>query len=118
MTYPEEPTVQRQQDMKQFWESFSRLYPCGECAKHMREYLETHPPETKDRVVYSQWLCRFHNDVTKRVHPGAISYDCDADRLVEIWKPTAFCGCDNEFIEGVDDGSDGIQNAKDRTSSP
>jgi len=104
LTFPEEPTAQRQRDMVQFWESFSRLYPCGECAKHIRQYLKEHPPAAESQRVYSEWLCRFHNSVSKRVHPeSAHIEDCDAERLLETWKPSAFCGCDNEFIEGVDE---------------
>merc|ERR1712228_849158 len=60
-----EPTEQRKKDLLQFWDSFSRLYPCGECAKHMREKLKINPPKVENNKVYSQWLCGFHNEVTR-----------------------------------------------------
>ena len=91
--------------MIQFWQSFSRLYPCGECAKHMRERIKKNPPIVDNNRAYSKWLCEFHNEVTYRVKKGASnSVDCDdIDGILAKWSPNEFCGCDNEYIEGVDD---------------
>jgi len=103
VTYPEEPTEQRKADLLQFWQSFSRLYPCGECAKHIRERIQKNPPKVENNKVYSQWLCEFHNEVSSRVRGAASSMDCnDVDAIFDKWNPSEFCGCDNEYIEGVD----------------
>ncbi len=90
--------------MLQFWDSFSRLYPCGECAKHMRVKLKNNPPNVENNKEYSKWLCAFHTDVTLSIKPKGNVMDCnDINGLFDKWKPNEFCGCDNEFIEGVDD---------------
>ena len=70
----------------------------------MREKLKINPPKVDNNKVYTQWLCEFHNEVTRSVHPDSyVDHDCnDTDKLFEIWKPDEFCGCDNEYIEGVD----------------
>ena len=112
VTYSEEPTEQRKKDLLQFWESFSRLYPCGECAKHIRSKIESNPPNVENNKVYSQWLCDFHNDVTYRIHgaDSSLLTDCnDIDAIFNKWSPNEFCGCDNQYIEGVDD-DDNIHN--------
>eukprot|EP01084_Bolivina_argentea_P231879 390935_1 len=104
VTYSEEPTEQRKKDLLQFWDSFSRLYPCGECAKHMRLKLKKNPPNVENNKEYSKWLCGFHNDVTLSINPNANIMDCnDINGIFTKWSPNEFCGCDNEFIEGVDD---------------
>lgn len=37
--YPDIPSTEQQSDMKQFLQLFSRIYPCEECAEHMRRRL-------------------------------------------------------------------------------
>lgn len=37
--YPDIPSTQQQSDMKQFLNLFSKIYPCEECAEHMRRRL-------------------------------------------------------------------------------
>ena len=111
VTYSEEPTEQRKQDLLNFWEAFSRLYPCGECAKHMRNRIAVNPPNVENNRVYSQWLCEFHNEVTWRLHGEGNEElemeDCqNIEGILDRWSPNEFCGCDNEFIEGVDDEGD------------
>lgn len=35
--YPENPTAEDKNDMKQFFSVFSKLYPCEHCAADLRE---------------------------------------------------------------------------------
>ena len=35
--YPEHPNVTEQEDMKTFMKTFSKFYPCRDCAEHLRE---------------------------------------------------------------------------------
>ena len=34
--YPEQPSVEEQEDMKSFMTTFSKFYPCKDCAEHLR----------------------------------------------------------------------------------
>eukprot|EP00051_Salpingoeca_urceolata_P008036 m.102875 g.102875 ORF g.102875 m.102875 type:complete len:233 (+) comp15545_c0_seq1:147-845(+) len=88
-TYPEEPTAQDQADMQQLMELFAKFYPCGACAHHLREYLQTEPPETASQFKFAQWMCRMHNSVNRRV--GKPEFDC--------------ANVDQRWADGWDDGS-------------
>ena len=37
--YPTSPSEKEQEQMKQFMSGFSRVYPCDDCAHHMRKWL-------------------------------------------------------------------------------
>ena len=108
VNYPEIPNEERQKDLLLFWQSFSRLYPCGECAKHMRDNLKFLDSNSNTALVeniqsekeYSLWLCNFHNIVNNNLNKPNII--CDYDILENKWKSDEYCGCDNELIEGVD----------------
>ena len=37
--YPARPSEKEEEEMKQFMSRFSRVYPCDDCAHHMRKWL-------------------------------------------------------------------------------
>jgi FAD-linked sulfhydryl oxidase len=37
--FPEHPTRQQQRDARQLMDSFTRIYPCADCAKHFQEVV-------------------------------------------------------------------------------
>lgn len=59
-----------QYDFEMFMISLSNLYPCGECADHIKEYIEENPPQLGPR-----WMCDFHNSVNMRLDKAI--YLCD-----------------------------------------
>ncbi|KAK7506621.1 hypothetical protein BaRGS_00002096 [Batillaria attramentaria] len=80
--YPDKPTQQQQKEMGQFIQMFSRFYPCDHCASHLRTDLKTNIPDTSSRHNLSQWFCRLHNKVNKRL--GKPEFNCS--KVDERWR--------------------------------
>ncbi|XP_064599770.1 LOW QUALITY PROTEIN: FAD-linked sulfhydryl oxidase ALR-like [Liolophura sinensis] len=80
--YPDKPSTQQQSDMKKFILLFSKFFPCEECAEDLREKLKNNTPDTTSRRNLSQWFCRLHNDVNKRL--GKPKFDCS--KVDERWR--------------------------------
>ena len=66
--YPEKPSEETQSDMKTFLRSFSKFYPCGYCAAHLREELQERPPRVQTRQDLGLWMCEIHNEVNNTHH--------------------------------------------------
>ncbi|XP_065558292.1 FAD-linked sulfhydryl oxidase ALR-like isoform X2 [Artemia franciscana] len=79
--YPEKPSEQDQNDMKNFLRIFSKFYPCSYCAEDFKRDLEVLPPVTENRHALSQWLCQIHNIVNEKV--GKPIFDCS--KVDERW---------------------------------
>ncbi|EDO40044.1 predicted protein [Nematostella vectensis] len=84
--YPDKPTVNQQEDMKQFVTLFSKFFPCNECATHLREKINEHPVDARSRHYLSQWMCHLHNDVNRYI--GKEEFDCSKvdERWLHGWK--------------------------------
>ena len=53
----------------------TRMYPCGECAKHFKQVVAANPPQVKNKKEFSLWMCRVHNVVNRSL--GKPSFNCD-----------------------------------------
>lgn len=89
--YPEKPSEQDKIDMKNFITGVARFYPCESCAADFRVDLEKFPPETDNRSSLTNWWCRMHNRVNRKL--GKKEFDCK--------------NLDQRWLEGWDDGSCG-----------
>lgn len=77
-----------QQSFISFLYHFSKLYPCGDCAREFRKILADHPPIVTDRDSLIQWLCKVHNIVNARLEKEI--FPCE--KVKDRWK----CGCVDE----------------------
>ncbi|PVU89090.1 hypothetical protein BB561_005555 [Smittium simulii] len=80
--YPETPTAFEKNNMQSFLNSFSWVYPCGNCADHLRKHITKSPPTLNNAKDLSTWLCNTHNKVNKRL--GKPIFDCSA--VFERWR--------------------------------
>ncbi|XP_058119956.1 FAD-linked sulfhydryl oxidase ALR [Anopheles ziemanni] len=80
--YPTNPSEAEEKNVRTFFTSFSKLYPCEYCAKDFQQELKEIPPETKSQHALSQWLCRIHNRVNVKL--GKPEFDCT--KVNERWR--------------------------------
>ena len=64
--------------MKVFLETFSKYYPCSDCASHLRQHIIDKPPNTSSRDSLSLWMCQMHNEVNTRLNKPL--FDCSKTR--------------------------------------
>ncbi|KAL7932405.1 ERV/ALR sulfhydryl oxidase domain-containing protein [Trichoderma chlorosporum] len=81
-SYPETPSRTQQSDLLSFVGLFSKLYPCWVCAEDFQGYMARQKPQVTSRDEFSQWLCRAHNDVNRKL--GKPEFDCS--RWDERWR--------------------------------
>jgi FAD-linked sulfhydryl oxidase len=100
--FPDKPTPDESEALKQYIHLFGRLYPCGECAEHFQQILKKYPPQTSSRSSAAAWTCFVHNLVNER--KGKPIFDCA--NIGDFYD----CGC-------ADDEKDAIAAAGAASSS-
>jgi len=85
MAYPDTPTEDHQTTMRIFFESFGSVYPCASCSHDFLQMLQVSPPETDSKVSLTQWLCRIHNEVNRKI--GKPEFPCA--NIYARWDATA-----------------------------
>lgn len=86
--FPDEPTAEQSEKLKQFIHLYAELYPCGECSYHFVKTLKKYPPQVSSRTAAAMWGCSIHNLVNE--HLGKDKYDCST--ILEDYD----CGCGDE----------------------
>jgi len=97
--YPTTPSADEREALRSYLYLFARLYPCGECAAHLRLLLQKYPPQTSSRDAAAQWGCYLHNLVNERL--GKKQFDCAG--VSEVYK----CGCADAEEEAAGKGKEG-----------
>lgn len=72
--YPDEPTRQQEKDVRALVDLLTRIYPCGECARHFSEVVRRYPPDTSSGMALQQWMCGVHNVVNASL--GKPPFNC------------------------------------------
>ncbi|KAI3640051.1 hypothetical protein MIR68_000929 [Amoeboaphelidium protococcarum] len=97
--FPQKPSDLDYLSFEVFVLLLSRLYPCGNCAKHFRSLLRRQdlglPVFKGGRKIASDYMCSLHNKVNSRL--GKKQFDCS--KAMAIWQ----CGCPDEADEESDD---------------
>ncbi|KAI0880963.1 FAD-linked sulfhydryl oxidase ALR [Annulohypoxylon maeteangense] len=81
-TYPKQPSVTQQSDLKTFMGIFSRLYPCWVCAEDFQNYMQKEQIQVGSRDDFGKWLCEAHNAVNVKL--GKDKFDCS--KWEERWR--------------------------------
>ena len=80
--YPVQPKDEDKQTMKEFIQSFSRLFPCPECRADFQDEIKKSPPDVSSRLGISNWMCQQHNLVNQKL--GKPEFDCR--QVLERWR--------------------------------
>lgn len=93
--FPDEPTAEQSEKLKQFIKLYAELYPCGECSYHFVKTLKRYPPQVSSRTAAALWGCSIHNIVNDYL--GKEHYDCST--ILEDYD----CGCGDDEGKIKDD---------------
>lgn len=79
--FPDEPTKRQERDARELIMILTRMYPCGECARHFAEIVKSNPPDCSSGLGLQRWMCAAHNEVNESL--GKPRFDCS--RIDERW---------------------------------
>lgn len=79
--FPDEPTKRQERDARELIMILTRMYPCGECARHFAEIVKNNPPDCSSGLGLQRWMCAAHNEVNESL--GKPRFDCS--RIDERW---------------------------------
>ncbi|EXJ96480.1 hypothetical protein A1O1_01606 [Capronia coronata CBS 617.96] len=91
--FPDKPSQEESDALKNYLYLFARLYPCGECAEHFQQILKKYPPQTSSRSSAAAWACFVHNLVNER--KGKPIFDCA--NIGDFYD----CGCADDEKEAM-----------------
>ena len=72
--YPDQPTDEHKAALKDLFVGFRQLFPCEMCRGHFNKMIDENPLVDTDRKSFSEYLCKIHNIVNKRL--GHEIFDC------------------------------------------
>lgn len=72
--FPDYPTRQQEKDVRNLVDILTRVYPCGECARHFAALVKEYPPDTSSGMALQQWMCGVHNAVNDSL--GKSRFNC------------------------------------------
>jgi len=76
LAYPENPTVDEQEDVYNFLASMQKIIPCEKCRKNFLKHLDSMEVEVlTTRENFVKWLYNIHNSVNADTGKPNFSYD-------------------------------------------
>ena len=72
--WPETPTKEQKENIIEFLNLLSKVYPCHICASDLEYQLENYPPNVETREEFIEWICNLHNRINKRLRKP--TFDC------------------------------------------
>ena len=75
--YPDHPSQEDKDSMRNFVAALGQHYPCKLCRKHLQQQLQDPalgPVRVENRVALSTWFCELHNMVSADI--GKKQFDC------------------------------------------
>ena len=84
MHYPNNPTPQDRQNMRNFFNSVQYILPCDICSQNLQRHMSRYPLTnnvlaSKDSLI--NWLIDIHNEVNKQNHKSVYSYNKAMQKL-------------------------------------
>lgn len=80
--YPNKPSIEQKRHMHEFIALIGSLYPCRDCAIEFQKDIKDLPPQVDSQQELSQWFCKVHNLVNKRLRKP--EFDCS--KIDERWR--------------------------------
>ena len=90
-SYPDKPSRGQKRAAAALVGSLAELYPCAECAAHLRGHLATRPLDASTGPALRAWACALHNDVNADLGKPVAS--CAPAALARLW-PALDCEVD------------------------
>jgi hypothetical protein len=106
--YPSNPTPEKKQIYKQFYESLKDVLPCSLCANHYAENYKKHPLTDEilsDRDKLIKWVIDVHNIVNEMKNKPVIKY-IEARKLINT---DIKCKPIEEFVEVENSGDKSLK---------
>ena len=78
LSYPDNPTPQDKQNMKQFLLSVGKLLPCTVCRNNYAVFLKQNPITDnvlRCKCTVSKWLLKMHNEENVRAGKQTLTYE-------------------------------------------
>ena len=73
--YPDQPSNERKESMKEFLLHTCNNLPCPACGFHCSVYMKEHPPSIESKENLKKWAYDFHNAVNKRTGKRELTYE-------------------------------------------
>ena len=109
--YPIKPTINDQNNYKNFFVSLQNVIPCSVCQRNYKRHILEHPIDkhlnSRKDLVY--WLIDIHNMVNSEIGKKFMSYDVVLKKYENVYQKDLLIGKNMDYNNN-DDKSNNIDN--------